>query len=69
MKTASGQINVLCRTTNRRDGTLLTGYARPDLDWRDVVRGSTFTTVDHVASAKLVTDKRGRPRHWLITIK
>jgi hypothetical protein len=69
MEKANGKIAVLCRTTNRRDGTWHTGYARPDLDWRDVVRGATFTEVDRVTSAKVVTDKRGRPQHWLFIIK
>jgi hypothetical protein len=63
------QIDVLCRATNRREGTWHIGRARPDLDWRDVVRGTTFIEVDRVISAKVVTTKRGRPKHWLITVK
>jgi len=63
-------IPVLCRTTNRRDGTWLHGHASPDCDWRDVVRGATFfASVDRVQSAVVIKSKRGKPRHWLITVR
>jgi hypothetical protein len=68
MATVNSKIDVFCRSTNGRGGTWHTGHACPDLDWRDVVRGATFTTIDRVVSARVVTDKRGRPKHWLIIV-
>ena len=68
-KYPNGCIKVLCRTTNRRDGTWIHGWARPDLPWETVVKGATFHgDISRVLSAKVVTDKRGRPRHWLVIV-
>jgi hypothetical protein len=62
-------IPVMVRSTNRREGTWLCGYASPDSDLPDVVRNATMTDLDRVLSGVVITNPKDKARHWLITVR